>query len=139
MLGQAGRNCRRLCLVSVALLVSSCAASLRVPPNCILDERLAGKWVTGIRDTQTGRGYDEVEYLCDCRSRSRMVLIDAKMTLKDKGTFTAREGHLAETVDGRVTNYHYSFEGEVLVVVEDPDTGTDTFHYKRLTSHKCRR
>ena len=133
-----GQPVGHLFLIPVLLFASSCGAYRQVPPHCILDERLAGSWKTGIRQTQMGRGYDEVEYRCDCSTRARMVLIDAKMTMKDKGTFTAKDGALAESVNGRTTNYHYSFEDDTLVVVEDPDTGTDTFHFRRLSSLRCR-
>jgi hypothetical protein len=129
---------RHILPIVVMLFASSCGASRQVPPHCILDGRLTGKWMTGIRQTQMGRAYDEVEYRCDCSTRGQMVLIDAKMTVKDKGTFNAKDGGLAESVNGQTTNYRYSFDDDMLVVVEDPDTGTDTFRFRRLSSLKCR-
>ena len=124
-------------LLLLLLAVVSGNSSHAKPSSCEADKRLFGKWRTAVRETQLGRGYDEIEYLCNCTSRHRMILIDAKMTLRNRGTFSTSSDLLTESVDTRKVISRFWFDGEVLVQKEMPEWGNDIFKFTRVKKYSC--
>jgi hypothetical protein len=121
-------------VAAVTLLAAACAMR---PGSCALDKRLVGTWRTSVRDTQLGRGYDEIEFRCDCTFRAKMTLIDADLTLRSEGSFRAIDGVLELRASEKTTIVDYEFQDGKLIERERPEGGTDIFEYAAINTGSC--
>lgn len=130
---------RSVCVVGVFIFLA-CPSGSKVARNrpCGADGRIIGKWKTDVRQTQLGRGYHEVEYLCDCTFKLRGTLLDANIDMGETtGNFTTAGDQVTWHVGNRVGTDRFWFEQNQLVEHEGPDNGTDTFRYNKVASISC--